>query len=168
MFYYFLQALKKSFTFKGRSRRKEFWSLYLGYIGGLIFLSLVFMVSQESIGVLVSNAGADLTYNTSGTLGSIMGYLIFVYFILTYFIPLGLAVSVRRLHDIGKSGWFMLVGFIPLIVLFISLAVGRDSLEIELGGVISIVGFLYLFYLFCIKKGDVGDNQYGPDPKHED
>jgi uncharacterized membrane protein YhaH (DUF805 family) len=64
-------------------------------------------------------------------------------FLVLLIIRLNAAVSIRRLHDVGKSGWFMLIGLVPIVN-------------------------LYLVYLTCIKKGDVGHNQYGPDPKHED
>jgi uncharacterized membrane protein YhaH (DUF805 family) len=64
-------------------------------------------------------------------------------FLVLLIIRLNAAVSIRRLHDIGKSGWFWFIGLIPIVN-------------------------LYLVYLTCIKKGDVGHNQYGPDPKHED
>lgn len=52
----------------------------------------------------------------------------------------GIAVSVRRLHDIGKSGWYLLVGFIPLIGVFI------------------------LLY-FMVVDSNPGNNEYGPNPK---
>ena len=58
---------------------------------------------------------------------------------LAHFIP-GLAVVVRRLHDVGKSGWFYLIALIPLI------------------------GIIWLLVLMCT-DGDKGDNAYGPDPK---
>jgi len=51
-----------------------------------------------------------------------------------------LAVTVRRLHDVGKSGWFILVGLIPLI------------------------GSIWLLVLFCTDSKP-GENQYGPSPK---
>jgi hypothetical protein len=57
---------------------------------------------------------------------------------LALFIP-GIAVTVRRLHDTNKSGWFILVFFIPFI------------------------GWIYLLYLLV--EGDKASNQYGPDPK---
>ena len=63
-------------------------------------------------------------------------YLIYV---LAVFIP-SLAVAVRRLHDVGKSGWFYLISLIPLI------------------------GGIWLLILF-VTEGDKGPNQYGPDPK---
>jgi uncharacterized membrane protein YhaH (DUF805 family) len=57
------------------------------------------------------------------------------------FIP-GLAVAVRRLHDVGKSGWMLLIGLIPL------------------------VGAIWLFVLM-VTDSDPGENQYGPNPKEE-
>lgn len=51
-----------------------------------------------------------------------------------------IAVSVRRLHDIGKSGWLLLIGLIPLI------------------------GFIVLI-VFAVKDSQPGDNEYGPNPK---
>lgn len=55
------------------------------------------------------------------------------------FIP-SLAVGVRRLHDTGKSGWFLLIGLIPLV-----------------GGII--------LFVFTVQDSAAGDNQYGPNPK---
>jgi uncharacterized membrane protein YhaH (DUF805 family) len=64
---------------------------------------------------------------------------IYLLYALATFIP-GLAVAIRRLHDTGKSGWYFLVAFIPLI-----------------GGIILLV--------FMVMQGDIGENAYGPDPK---
>ena len=63
----------------------------------------------------------------------------YIIYVLATFIP-GLAVSVRRLHDIGKSGWYFLLILIPCI-----------------GGIILLV--------FDVTAGDVGENEYGADPK---
>ena len=52
----------------------------------------------------------------------------------------GLAVSIRRLHDIGKSGWWLLINIIPF------------------------VGFFW-FLILTVREGDKGSNAYGPDPK---
>ena len=97
-------------------RRMEFWMFSLFYAIISTILSLI-----------------DLTL-TAGILTGI--------FQLVMVIP-GLAVSVRRLHDINKSGWWVLIGLIP------------------------IVGFIVLL-IFMIKEGDKGDNQYGSDPKAEE
>ncbi|MBN1252113.1 MAG: DUF805 domain-containing protein [Bacteroidales bacterium] len=67
--------------------------------------------------------------------GSVLGYI----FALITFIP-GIAVGVRRLHDTNHGGWWIFISLIPLI------------------GII-------IFLVFMFKKGQVGVNQYGPDPK---
>ena len=66
------------------------------------------------------------------------GYL-YLLVVLTTFIP-GLAVAVRRLHDVGKSGWFYFIALIP------------------------IIGAIWLLVLF-FTEGNKEENQYGPDPK---
>lgn len=60
-------------------------------------------------------------------------------YLLALFIP-SIAVAIRRLHDIGKSGWMLLLALIP------------------------IIGGIWLLVLM-IKEGVRGENQYGPDPK---
>ena len=64
-----------------------------------------------------------------------------IYFlaVLAHFIP-NIGVSVRRLHDVGKSGWFWFIGLIPFI------------------------GVIWLLVLACT-DGDSSDNEYGPSPK---
>lgn len=68
------------------------------------------------------------------------GYITVLY-LLAMLVP-SIAVAVRRLHDVGKSGWFYFIGLIPLI-----------------GGIWPLMLF--------IKEGDRGDNEYGPDPENE-
>lgn len=78
--------------------------------------------------------------NVAGTAEPTVGYGIFYgLYSLALLIP-GLAVRVRRLHDIGKSGWMILVGLIPLI------------------------GAIWLIVLYAT-EGTPGENQYGPNPK---
>ena len=60
---------------------------------------------------------------------------------LAVFVP-GLAVAIRRLHDIGKSGWYYLLFIIP------------------------IIGPIWLIILF-VTEGEQGDNKYGPNPKND-
>ena len=68
------------------------------------------------------------------------GYgIIYFLYCLAVFLP-GLAVQVRRLHDLGKSGWMILIALIPL------------------------VGAIWLLVLYCL-DGQPGENQYGPNPK---
>ncbi len=92
---WYLTVLKKYAVFSGRARRKEYWyfvlfnvliSLVLGFIDGLLGLT------PEGSGF--------------GLLGG--------FYSLAVLIP-GIAVAVRRLHDTGRSGWWLLIGFIPII-----------------------------------------------------
>ena len=116
---WFLMALKRYAVFSERSRREEYWFFTLFYLLILIGLSMIdaFINSGDGYGI--------------GILGAI--------FALAMLIP-SLAVSVRRLHDTGRSGWWLLIGCIPLL------------------------GGLVLLVFFCMDSVS-GDNQYGPNPK---
>lgn len=92
---WYLKVLKAYATFEGRAQRAEYWFSYLFYT---IFLIIAIIVDV-----------AMGTYDEMSGLGLISGL-----FILIHFLPF-LAVSVRRLHDIGKSGWWYLLIIIPLI-----------------------------------------------------
>ena len=110
---WYFKVLKQYADFSGRARRKEYW-----------MFTLFSFIITAIIGAID---------NTLGT-----GFFSGLY-ALVMFIP-HLAVSVRRLHDIGKSGWMLLVLFIP------------------------IVGIIWLLILH-INEGDIGTNLYGEDPK---
>jgi uncharacterized membrane protein YhaH (DUF805 family) len=128
MFQYYLHTLKNTFNFSGRARRKEYLIFEIGTL-------ILFCVLTPSI--LSFSQGFDdketrfLFFATSVAIILILKKIF------------SIAVSIRRLHDVGKSGWFLLLNFIPIVS-------------------------LYLVYLVYIKKGDIGGNQYGPDPKTED
>ena len=93
--YWYLQALKKYAVFSGRARRMEYWFFFLFNFLISILLGLVDAVT----GTLNAEAGV-------GLFGAIYG--------LAVLIP-GIAVTVRRLHDTGRSGWWFLLIFIPII-----------------------------------------------------
>ena len=116
-----LMPLKRYAQFSGRSRRKEYWMFFLF----IIICAVVIGIIEGILGM-------------SGMVGDLYGPLTLL-FILAIFIP-SLAVQVRRFHDQDKSGWFVLLGFIPLV-----------------GGLIVLV--------FMCLEGTKGPNQYGPDPK---
>ncbi|MDI9256266.1 DUF805 domain-containing protein [Flavobacterium sedimenticola] len=109
-------------NFNGRARRSEYWYFVLMNL-------IVLIVATVLDGALGLNF-SPLPY----------GYL-YAAVALATFIP-GLAVAVRRLHDVGKSGWFYFIVLIPL------------------------VGAIWLLVLF-FTEGQQGENQYGPDPKAE-
>ena len=114
-------------NFKGRARRSEYWYFTLAQI--LILISLI--VIGALLGSFFDNALGGL----------ITGYMIYSFYSLATIIPT-LAVVVRRLHDVGKSGWFYFIVLIP------------------------VVGAIWLLILSCT-EGDRGANDYGPDPKDD-
>src|SRR5690625_7896458 len=92
---WYLKGLRKYAEFNGRARRKEYWMFVLF---NMIF-SFVAAVIDNLAGIAIPEMGYGLFYGL---------------FVLVMFIP-GLAVTVRRLHDIGKSGWMFFVVLILLI-----------------------------------------------------
>jgi len=121
---WFLKVVRDNYAnFGGRARRKEFWMYYLFQILLILpFYVLAFAFMQSG----------------NETLG-IVFMALYGLVALALFIPF-LAVAVRRLHDVGRSGWYYLIALIPLV-----------------GSIILLVWFA--------TEGDVGDNEYGPDPK---
>jgi len=117
---YFISALKKYAVFSGRASRAEYW-----------YYTLFLIIISFFMGML------DAIMNAIGGVPFLS-----LIFGLGTFIP-SIAVSIRRLHDVDKSGWNNLLPFIPLF------------------------GSLILFYFF-IKKGDEHENKYGPIPTYSD
>ena len=117
---WYLEVLKKYAVFGGRARRKEYWYFFLFHA----LIGIVLAIVDGVTGTLVPGAGI-------GLLGGLYS--------LAVFIP-GCAVTVRRLHDTGKSGWWLLIFLVPLV------------------GVI-------VFLVFMVKDSQPGENQYGPNPK---
>lgn len=107
----FAEAIKSFWsnyaTFKGRARRSEYWFIQL-------FL-IITNVAVGAIDLVLMNGDVDRFIANGG--GGIVGLV----WILVTIVP-ALAVLVRRLHDTGKSGWWVLMGFVPFagaIVLFV-------------------------------------------------
>jgi len=114
---YYVSVLSNYANFSGRARRAEFWNFIL--INVLIYCVLAMLIFA----------------------GTAFGVLIVIY-ALGVLIP-SLAVRVRRMHDLGKSGWYILVSLIP------------------------VVGIVWMLVLLCT-AGEEGTNEYGPDPKAEE
>lgn len=132
---YVLLPLKRYADFSGRSRRKEFWS----YILAVWVATFVLMYLDTALGL----GGTATSYSEGGSVGfNMSGGWLTIIFALAIIVP-NIAVSVRRLHDVGKSGWMLLIGLIPL------------------------VGWIYLLVQY-VQPGNVGPNTYGPDPKGAD
>ncbi|CAG1000904.1 Inner membrane protein YhaH [Burkholderiales bacterium] len=117
---WFLMALKKYAVFEGRSRRREYW-----------FYALFCVIISIVLGLVDMMLGLWSDENGIGLLSGV--------FSLGVLIP-SLAVGARRLHDTGRSGWWLLIGLIPLIGMIV----------------------LIIFFVF---DSQPGTNAYGPNPK---
>lgn len=111
--HWYLEVLKKYAVFTGRARRREYWMFFLvNFIVGLVLAVIGRVLDLEILQYLYS---------------------------LAVLLP-GLGVSVRRLHDTGRSGWWLLISLVPLI-----------------GAIVLLV--------FLVSDSQPDTNQYGPNPK---
>ena len=117
---WYLKVLKQYADFSGRARRKEYWMFVLF---NMIF-AIVAAILDNVLGIAMEGTGYGPLYGI---------------YALAVLIP-GLAVAVRRLHDVGKSGWMILISLIPLI------------------------GAIWLLVLM-VTDSNPGENQYGQNPK---
>lgn len=118
--------IKKYATFKGRARRSEYW--WFGLFRFIIFV--------------VVGSPCLLAAQHDGVVGGFCGFLL-ILIILALLVP-AISVSVRRLHDTGRSGWCFLIGLIPYV---------------------GIITGIILLVWYCLDS-ERGENEYGPSPKY--
>ena len=112
---WYLEALKKYAVFSGRARRKEYWMFLLFHI--IITVAIVFIADFFTLPRIITIYALGLIIPT-------------------------IAVQVRRLHDTGRSGWWSLMNFIPLI-----------------GPIVLII--------LLVQQGSNEENKFGKNPKLE-
>jgi uncharacterized membrane protein YhaH (DUF805 family) len=119
----FVEAVQSCFRqyvgFSGRARRSEYWWFFLF----TVLVSIVTSVLDSILGTMSEDTNV-------GVIGSIAS--------LALLLP-SIAVAIRRLHDTSRSGWWILIGLIP------------------------IVGWIILIVFYC--QDSHGDNEHGPSPK---
>lgn len=166
-----LMPLRRYADFSGRSRRMEYW----------MWILLQFLIGIGFSVVLMAVAGSALMSGDPGQLVAMGGivlilYLLYMLIALVFFIP-NLAVTVRRLHDTNRSGWWILAPWGPYLGMIVaSMAVvgsgaqpdqatlGMMGLIVLVFGLAALVlGLVLLVFLFL--EGTKGPNKYGPDPK---
>ena len=117
---WYIELLKKYAVFSGRAQRQEYWMFTLFNI----IITLVLLIIAGVIATALEIAAAGLLPNL---------------YTLAVLLP-GIAVTVRRLHDTGRSGWWLLIAFVPFI-----------------GAIVLLV--------FYVQDSQPGENQFGPNPK---
>lgn len=117
---YYLKAWRNYANFSGRARRTEYW---------------MFVLFNTLISLLI----LGISFALMEVLNTEVFFLIYVLYALAVMIP-SIALSIRRIHDVGYSGWMFLLCLVPFV-----------------GGIILLV-----FYLL---DSQPGDNRFGPNPK---
>jgi len=152
-------GFKNYFKFSGRATRAEnWWWVLFTVLAGIV------------LAVLDTLTGTMGMFGDSGLLGGL--------FELGVIVP-SLALGVRRLHDINRTGWWLLLvfGFFPIAAIgggillvsfflldnFLILTVLGFAMVIG-GGILGLIGIIVLI-VWAIKQGDTGPNKYGPDPR---
>ncbi len=172
---WYLLAFKKYAVISGRSHRQEFWMFVL--------FNFIFSFGARILDGLLGTNYSDAKPMDGGFISTLYSLVILV--------P-SLSIAVRRLHDIGKSGWVYfwsmfaaIVAFIAYIVFLVTMLIGNGSADLEslrsgdidpsvflTGNFITYTALLAIFLLgisvymivLLAKRGNVGDNKYGPDP----
>ncbi len=145
---YFVQAFTRKYAnFSGRARRKEYWGFYLFTVILFFVLALIVFAIAAAVGN-GGSAGASSSNAVSNMVAGVgvIGIILFGIFILVLILP-ALAVTTRRFHDIGWSGWIVLLLYVLSIIPYV-------------GFIISIV-----FLVVACIDSQPGTNKYGPPPK---
>ena len=158
--------LKRYAHFNGRSRRKEYWMWILFQVIVGIVLSFI----DAALGL-----GGQATGTTSAVPGSVAaagnlrGGILSNIFSLAVLLP-NIAVAVQRMHDIDRSGWYILLPMVPVFVAIFavagSAASGNMGVMILAGvaGLAALVCSILVFVWYCT-AGTPGPNRFGNDPK---
>ncbi len=121
-------------THDGRLNRKPFWLAYLALFVVSIVLNSIVNIVTGGVSVVIVNNVPQLSYSMLYIILSLIVVLVMLY-------P-WLALSIKRLHDVNKSGWFSLIVLIPF-------------------------GAVFLLILYCT-RGTLGPNRFGSDPLAEE
>ena len=113
---WYLSVLQKYTVFSGRARRQEYW---------------MFTLFSVIISFVLSIIDQQVLKSSPGILSSLYSLAV---------LSPSLAVSARRLHDTGRSGWWILISLVP------------------------VIGWIVIIY-FLVQDSEAGDNKYGPNPK---
>lgn len=126
--------LRRYFEISGRSQRREFWLFFIALWALSALVMTLFATPQRQASETVFGYEYFITWHASVTGQFLIGMIALFTLIPSY------TLSIRRLHDIDRSGWWLLISFVPFL------------------------GMLVLFIFFCL-DGTYGRNRYGADPR---
>lgn len=154
---WFILAWKRTFDFKGRSRRREYgWFFLINIL--LSFVLEFFLSAGQTLGLW--------------ELANILGFVVLAYSLA--YILASISLTTRRLHDLGWSGWWqVLIYLIPIILIFATLfALDKELGAIQQGeyvlygvSILSVLAILIFSLMLVFKSGQPHTNEYGEDPK---
>lgn len=167
----FVEAIKtvlieKYCCFKGRARRSEFWNWTLAYV----LLSVVLSVFNT---FMMFSRLEVLDLDDPFSIYKSPGYIVIALVGLALFLP-NLGVTIRRLHDTGRSGWWVwipLIAYFPMLWAALSVttnpdsAIGMAAIILLCGLVMLVIGIIILVWL-C-QDSEPQENEYGPSPKYQ-
>ena len=180
-----LMPLRRYADFSGRSRRMEYWMWQVfKFIVGIVFLILFAVIFGAAFARF--GADADPTEFVAASGGVLLLWMVYMIFVLAIIVP-DIAVTVRRLHDTNRSGWWILapigtylIGIVAAVITAgAGASMGGTSDQVgtgllATGGIIGLIAmlitmiFAIILLVFMFLDGTPGPNRYGPDPKGRD
>lgn len=174
MWQQFIVAFKKMFVWRGRATRMEYWSFYL--FSNII--SVIISLFSDIAGSAKAYAYSEKSSYLYSDIGAMSGpaLMLQIAVSLIFVIP-GISVTIRRLHDIGRSGIWLLTAPILTIIIFISIVMTIASAATHSSSadfwpaimMISIVLFIIIsitMFVFMVSDSKPGSNKYGASPKY--
>jgi len=141
---WFVKAIKQYGDFNGRARRKEYWMFCLFSVLLTIIIGIFDILADTMI------------QNYSGVFSVLFSVFLIIPFT---------AVSVRRLHDVGKNGWLVLLPTF-LYIGFILIYLSGKSQVLVIYSIVTLVLMIWYFILM-LKDSEQDENKYGVNPKNE-
>lgn len=174
LFDHWKSCWKQYANFKGRARRREYWGFVLFQF--LIFIALQILTFITGIGTAISGGAMGyVNWEMLAGAGSVytLMYIVLSLFRLGSILP-SLAAAVRRLHDTGRSGWWALMGWIPLIFMIVGVILFEMpdmqifAILLTVFAAISGLATGIILIIWLASDGQFGPNKYGQNPKEEE
>ena len=153
-------CFRKSFVFSGRAPRSEYWWFVLFGVTFSLIIEVPFAILGDPIGISAFFSGREYDNDIIYALSLLYG--IAVILAALFITVVNVSVGVRRLHDIGRSGWFILLP--PLSFLVSLLGIPTGSLAVLGIGFILVLLTGIVLIVWLATAGNKADNKYGAPP----